>query len=224
MEIIRGKQTSCIDASEFNALVSGYETVHMDIGTGDGRFVRHVARSESNCFVVGIDASRENLRETSRSAPSNALFVIANALRLPPEFRGLADTITINFPWGSLLKGLLTNDPALMVGLVTMARPNASLEVRLNGGALAEAGWSLEEGAHRVREVLAVNGFEVCPPIWMAAYELRSYPTTWAKRLAFGRDPRAVCLRAMSRAAVLAHPTQTPDEAYRCDPEYRQRA
>lgn len=224
MEIIRGKQTSYIDASAFAGLVSGYEAVHMDIGTGDGRFVRHVAQSYSHCFVVGIDASRENLREVSRRAPANALFVIANALRLPPEFHGLADAITINFPWGSLLKGLLANDPALMVGLVTMARPNASLEVRLNGGALAEAGWSLEEGADRVREALTVSGFEVCPPIWMAAHELRSYPTTWAKRLAFGRDPRAVCLRAMSRAAVLAHTTHTTDKAYRCDPEYRQSA
>ena len=40
-----------------------------------------------------------------------------------------------------------------------VARPHATLEVRLNGGALAEAGWSLEEGAEQIQAVLAANGF-----------------------------------------------------------------
>jgi 16S rRNA (adenine(1408)-N(1))-methyltransferase len=195
MEIIRGKYTSFMDASAFAERLAGYDTIFMDIGTGDGRFVRQVAQTCPKGFVVGIDACRENLREVSRRAPANTLFVIANALALPPELHGLAAQITINFPWGSLLDDLLANDPALLAGLVAVARPKAGLEVRLNGGALAEAGWSLEAGADRVRDVFAVNGFDMRSPIRLMARELRSYPTTWAKRLAFGYDPRAVYLR-----------------------------
>jgi len=197
MEIMRGKHASFIDAAALAQRLAGYDTIHIDIGTGDGRFVRHIAQTCPDCFAIGIDACRENLHEVSRRAPANALFIIANALALalPPELHGLAAHITINFPWGSLLEGLLANDPALLARLGKVTRPNARLEVRLNAGALAEAGWSLEAGADRVREVLVKSGFDVRPPIPLMAHELKSYPTTWAKRLAFGRDPRALYLR-----------------------------
>jgi hypothetical protein len=212
MEIMRGKYTSFIDASALAERLNGYDTVHIDIGTGDGRFVQHLARTCPNYFVIGIDACRENLQEVSRRAPHNALFVIANAQTLPAELHGLAAHIAINFPWGSLLEGLLIEDPSLLAGLVAIAHPNAELDIRLNGGALAEAGWSLEEGAEQVRKVLSANGFNVRPPITLSARELRSYPTTWAKRLAYGRDPRAIYLRARkkpSQIVEVAHNLRT---------------
>ncbi|MBI5669488.1 MAG: hypothetical protein HZC41_15910 [Chloroflexi bacterium] len=200
MEIIRGKHASFMDASALAERLAGYNTIHMDIGTGDGRFVRHVAQTCPDAFAIGVDACRENLHDVSRRAPANSLFVISNARTLPPELCGLAAQVTINFPWGSLLDGLLTDDPALLSSLEAITCPNASLEVRFNGGALAEAGWSLAAGGERVWEVLAANGFHMRPPITLTARELRSLPTTWAKRLAYGRDPRAVYLRGVKKA------------------------
>jgi 16S rRNA (adenine(1408)-N(1))-methyltransferase len=202
MEIMRGKHASFIDASATAELLAGYETIHIDIGTGDGRFVQHVAQSCTTTLVIGIDACRENLHEISRRAPANAMFVIANAYTLPPELRGIATQVTINFPWGSLLEGLVTNDPSLLAGLATVTHPNARLEVRLNGGALAEIGQSLEEGADQVRWILAANGFRMQSRIPMTVRELKSCPTTWAKRLAYGRDPRAVYLNGTRKAAL----------------------
>jgi 16S rRNA (adenine(1408)-N(1))-methyltransferase len=202
MEIIRGKQTSFIDSSESTDRMAGYDSVHIDIGTGDGRFVQHVARTQPNRFVVGMDACRENLREVSRCTPVNTLFVIANALALPTELYGLADYITINFPWGSLLEGLLTPDSALLDGLLSISRPQAEIDIRLNGGALAELGYSLEEGTNRVQDVLAVNGFRAEPALTLTAHDLKAYPTTWAKRLVFGRDPRALHLHAVRSDTV----------------------
>jgi 16S rRNA (adenine(1408)-N(1))-methyltransferase len=202
MEIIRGKHTSFIETLALAERLAGYDTVHIDIGTGDGRFVRHMAATRPHCFVIGIDACRENLCEVSRRTPENALFVIANALALPLELHGLATQITINFPWGSLLEGLTSTNPALLAGLAAIARPNTRLEVRLNGGALTEVGWSLEEGAKQVRDVLTVNGFEVRSRVTLTAQELRTYPTTWAKRLAYGRDPRAAYLYGARQADI----------------------
>jgi 16S rRNA (adenine(1408)-N(1))-methyltransferase len=201
MEIIRGKHASFIDTSTTAASLAGYDTIHIDLGTGDGRFVQHLAERSQNTFVIGIDACRENLHEVSRRAPANALFVIANAYALPPELYGLARHLTINFPWGSLLEGLVANDQSLLAGLVRIARPSARIEVRLNGGALAEVGQSLEEGADRVRSVLTASGFRMQPPIPMLARDLKSFPTTWAKRLAYGRDPRAISLSGTRRQA-----------------------
>jgi 16S rRNA (adenine(1408)-N(1))-methyltransferase len=200
MEIIRGKHASFMDASALAGQTAGYDRIHIDIGTGDGRFVQHLAQTCPNIFVIGLDACRENLLDVSRCATANALFVIANALALPRELSGLAAQITINFPWGSLLQGLLDGEPALLNGLDMIARPYARIDVRLNAGALAEAGWSLEAGARQVREVLNVNGFTTRSGLMLTAHDLKACPTTWAKRLAYGRDPRAIYLRGVRQA------------------------
>jgi len=197
VECIRGKISAEIDLERLTADAAGYDDVLIDVGTGDGRYVLHVARTSPTWFAVGVDACRDNLREASRKAPPNALYVIANALALPAELGGMASKVTINFPWGSLLKGLLDGEPMLLEGLLAISRPGATLEVRLNAGALAEAGYTLESGGARVRQVLHEGGFDVDDLVWLNARELRQCHTTWAKRLAYGRDPRAVCLRAM---------------------------
>ena len=221
MESICGKRTLYIGADTLADRVAGASAVLVDIGTGDGRYVLHAARADPSCFAIGVDACREQLRVASRTAPRNALFVIAEARALPCELCGLATQVTVNFPWGSLLGGLLDGDAGLLVGLAAIARPDphasrrvATLEIRLNGGALAEAGWSLEAGAERVRQVLAAHGFVVGRPAPLDARGLRACPTTWSKRLAFGRDPRALYLRAMRDAGVrLAGPVED-DYAY----------
>jgi 16S rRNA (adenine(1408)-N(1))-methyltransferase len=181
-----------------NARLAGAEAVHVDIGTGDGRYAVHVARTNPGSFVIGLDACRENLVEVSRRAPANSLFVIANALVLPPELDGLATQVSINFPWGSLVQGLLVEGSPLLAGLARLAQPGAVLEVRLNGGALAEAGWSLEGGAAQVRHLLLMAGFRAGPMHMLGAGDLKAFPTSWARRLAYGRDPRAA-LQGFSR-------------------------
>lgn len=194
MESIRGKQALFIDAAALAERLDGYQQILIDIGTGDGRFVRHAAETRADTFALGIDACRENLRRTSRLAPGNALFVIANARVLPCELHGLATHMTINFPWGSLLEGLLDGDTGLLAGLAALARPGTRIDLRLNGGALSEAGWSLAAGAAQVQQVLLEAEFEIQKATVMNADDLRQLPTTWARRLAFGRDPRAIAL------------------------------
>lgn len=194
MEIIRGKRASFIDQCALTDKLAAHRQVHIDIGTGDGRFVQHLAQANPDTFVIGLDACRENLQAMSRRTPDNALVVIANACDLPSELNALAGHISINFPWGSLLHGLLSDDSALLDGLRRIARPDSALDVRLNAGALNEAGWTLEDGAAQVRRVLNASGFHMRPPAALGVPQLRACPTTWAKRLAFGRDPRAIHL------------------------------
>ncbi|MEO5888253.1 MAG: hypothetical protein ABIQ77_11370, partial [Anaerolineales bacterium] len=102
--------------------------------------------------------------------------------------------ITINFPWGSLLESLLTGDSRLLNSLEYISSPIASLDIRLNGGALAEAGTNLEAGAHQIYNNMLRSGWQINAPVLMNANALRSFSSTWAKRLAFGRDPRAMAM------------------------------
>jgi 16S rRNA (adenine(1408)-N(1))-methyltransferase len=194
METIRGRTSQELDFSCLAERLADYNHILLDLGTGDGRFVCCMAEQQQDRFFIGIDACRENLRVHSRSKLPNALFVIANAQALPQELNGLASHITINFPWGSLLESLLVGDPALMSGLSSISCLNAGVEIRLNGGALAEAGTTLEAGAEKIYHNMLQVGWQVETPVMMNASVLRSFPSTWAKRLAFGRDPRAIHL------------------------------
>jgi Methyltransferase domain len=96
----------------------------VDLGTGDGRAVLAAAAARPDRLAVGVDASAAAMAEASwraarrseRGGLPNAVFVVAAAEALPPELDGVADLVTIQFPWGSLLKGLLDADPRVMAG------------------------------------------------------------------------------------------------------------
>jgi len=196
MDILHGKQTFHMDAAMLAMQIWGYQDILIDLGTGDGRYVRHIAAERPAWFAIGIDACRENLRHASRRTGANVLFAIANAHALPHELAGVATEITINFPWGSLLTGLLQHEPGLLAGLGTVACPGAGLHIRLNGEAVARAGWDLPASAEVVRRRLADMGWKVARPNTLNGAALRRLPSTWAKRLAFGRDPHALYLHA----------------------------
>lgn len=195
MQRIQGRSCLEIDTAALVKLARARSCTLLDIGAGDGRFVAQVAGERPDALAIGVDACRENLIDQSRRAPENAIFLVANALALPAELAGIATRLTINFPWGSLLTGLL-DDSDFIERLAWLARPRATLEVIVNGGALAEAGWTLEPGAARIRSNLRAAGWTLQPPVAWGAVDLRACPTTWARRLAFGRDPRAVFLIA----------------------------
>ena len=179
---------------ELSEQLASYSQIQLDLGTGDGRFVRCMAEKQKDGFFIGVDACRENLRANSLRKLPNALFVIANAQVLPLELKGLASHVSINFPWGSLLESLLRNDPSLINGLLSITRPEAELDIHLNGEALSTAGWTLETGADQIENNLNTSGWRTKSRSCMDTHSLRSIPTTWAKRLAFGRDPRAARL------------------------------
>ncbi|MBL0347307.1 class I SAM-dependent methyltransferase [Candidatus Villigracilis affinis] len=196
METIRGKVSLDLDLTELQVRLANYDRIVLDLGTGDGKFAFCHADNFPNHFVIGVDSCRENLHEHSRAKLPNLLYIIASAQSLPQELRGLVSHITINFPWGSLLESLLNGDDRLLRGLESVAGSSAALDVRLNGGALAEQGWSLEDGAERIFENLTFAGWNLRKPEILDSRALRAFPSTWGKRLAFGRDPRAIQLSA----------------------------
>jgi trans-aconitate methyltransferase len=81
METIRGKTSLDLDLTVLNVRLANYNRVILDLGTGDGRYVRYLANRNPRWFVIGVDACRENLCEHSRAKLPNALFVIASAPR-----------------------------------------------------------------------------------------------------------------------------------------------
>jgi len=101
------------------------------------------AAAEPDRLVVGVDASAAAMAEASRRAGRrpergglpNALFVVAAAEALPPELDGLANLATAHFPWGSLLRGLVAADPAVLGGLARVLAPGGTLSLLVSSTA-----------------------------------------------------------------------------------------
>ena len=108
----------------------------VDLGTGDGRAVLARAAAEPQSLVIGIDANAASMAEASRRAArapakgglANAVFAVAAAEAPPAELCGIADVITVVLPWGSLLRGVLGRDEAIMAGLADLLRPCGRVE------------------------------------------------------------------------------------------------
>lgn len=197
MESLCGKRAIAINGVDLRMRLAGATSVLIDLGTGDGRFVRAVARACPECFVIGVDACREPLREVSRSAPTNALFLIANVLSLPNELAGLADQVTMICAWGSMLEGLLYAAPEMVHGLKIIGRAGARATFVVNERALGHYGLSLANGAEHIAAVLEANGLRVEARSLLNAAELRAWPTSWSRRMASGNQPRAVQITAV---------------------------
>jgi 16S rRNA (adenine(1408)-N(1))-methyltransferase len=137
------------------------------------------------------EASRRAAKPAAKGGLPNALFVVAAAERTPPELRGVADELTIQFPWGSLLRGALALDDAAARGIAALLSPGAtatatvSIETR-DGLDLP----TLEDPGERraLAERWRCIGVDVCALRPATAVELRSMSSTWARRLAAGRD------------------------------------
>jgi hypothetical protein len=91
-------------------------------------------------LAIGVDADAAAMAEAShraarsvrRSGLPNALFVVAAAETLPSELNGVAVALTVQFPWGSLLRGLLRAEAQLLTSIVRVCRPGASVTLLLS--------------------------------------------------------------------------------------------
>lgn len=89
------------------------------------------AAADPAALVLGLDASRDAMLKAAvraarpgwRGTLANARFVVAAAEALPPELDGLVDELTVHFPWGSLLRGLLAPQGCVLAGLARLLRP-----------------------------------------------------------------------------------------------------
>ncbi len=154
--------------------------VHVDFGTGDGTFVRRTAKVQPDALFIGVGAIADNLHRTSRRAEPNVLFGRLALDDAPGELAGLADGLTVLFPWGSLLSAVALAQPAPLARLRAMCKPGAEVRFVFEFASDPRALEALYEQA----------GFALCgQPLSVA--EARAAPTTWAKKLGFSRKPRS---------------------------------
>ena len=56
METIQGKTPVELNQTELQKRLTSYKHIHLDLGTGDGRFIRYMAEQHPCSFIIGVDA------------------------------------------------------------------------------------------------------------------------------------------------------------------------
>jgi 16S rRNA (adenine(1408)-N(1))-methyltransferase len=179
--------------------------------------VRHFASRNPDSLVIGVDANADALRETSRrfaakpsrGGLSNALLGRLPLADAPGELFGLADSLTVLLPWGSLLRAVAVPDRDALGALRALVKTAATLRVLFGYGPRTDG------AAIRAHDLPALDvpktlgvledayrdaGFMVKARV-VDTDEVRELPTTWARRLAYsGHERRFLELTGNARS------------------------
>ena len=171
-----------------------------------------MARQKADRLFVGLDANLSGLRHVStraaRAGLTNLVYVRASIEDLPAELAGVADEVTAILPWGGLLAAFANPVVPLLRNVRGLCARGAALTVVLGVDPQRDLAEVLRLGlpvmdARHFAGVLAAGyaeaGFEVTSVRAQTSEDLARWPSSWAKRLAFGR-PRPV-FQVEARAA-----------------------
>ena len=133
MKQVSNRQLATLSKEDLEARLASRARCLIDVGTGDGRFAYRYAAEHPDTFCIGIDPVAEAMREASakalkkpaRGGLPNVLYLMDAAETLPGDLEGVADLVTFNYPWGSLLGAWLM----LVVG-TTLGPPDPATAAR----------------------------------------------------------------------------------------------
>jgi 16S rRNA (adenine(1408)-N(1))-methyltransferase len=211
MIVVRGKSTSSMTREQLAELVAAHAGVTVDLGAGDGLFAYRYAVTHPERLVVAIEPVRENVREASskaakkreRGGAANALYVTASIEQLPDELHRVADEILMTLPWGSLMRGIILGDAAVLSAIALLGRAGARVRIVLNTRIFddpvpLEARDLPELSPEYAAGVLAPSfeaaGMRLDGSRWMEPAEVAALGTTWAKRLSHRSPPRSLLI------------------------------
>ena len=200
LEKIIGKKSFDVTPEELVKIAAEYKSVHIDLGTGDGLFAWRKAKDEPETLVLGLDAARESLAEGSaraakkpaRGGAKNALFFCMNVLDMPDSFNGMADSISINFPWGSLLQAVTIPWQENLEAFAALVKTGGVADVHINMYVFGKEEERIKLGLPELDEDFLQNtlfpafekaGLKVLKHIFIAGGQKVDVASTWGGRL-----------------------------------------
>lgn len=192
------------------------EGVVVDIGTGDGRFVYRSAEKNPNKFYIGIDANAAPLEKISMKATRkpakgglpNVLFIQAAIENLPEELNETADEIHIHFPWGSLLRAVVSGDENVLGSLRRICAPEAALEIIIGIDEMRDRTEIERLGLPKLSDEYlqktlipkyTAAGFEILESGVLNPAEWSRLETSWARKLQSNDNRKCVYLILQAR-------------------------
>lgn len=196
MKIIKGNKTIESTTDELDKLISNFDHVQIDLGTGDGLYVYKQALKNPKNLYMGIDPSSKMLEINSvkavRKKLKNVLFVLGSVEHLPFELIHKADSIVINLPWGSLLYSVAKPDEKVLKNILTLLKKSGTLEIIFGYTKDLEPSETqrldlddidlnyIKNSVIPVYETLGLNN---CSVEQLSNTEIRKIETSWAKKI-----------------------------------------
>lgn len=207
MKQVLNRQVAPLARGDLEARLAPYVRCLVDVGTGDGRFVYRYAAEHPETFCIGIDPVAEAMRETSAKAEKkpargglpNVLYLMDAVEALPGELTGVADLVTVNYPWGSLLGAWAAPVPVLLRNLAALGKPGAEWLVLFNATVFEDADYCARLGfppVDRARiegelaPVYAAAGLPVTEIAELSG--AAGHRTSWGQRLVLGSDRKTL--------------------------------
>ena len=136
------------------------------------------------------ESSLRAARPAAKGGVPNVLFAVAAAERPPAELRGRVDEVSILFPWGSLLRGVLALDAEAAAGIAALLAPAGHVEALISVADRDSAALGVRPLTGNERAEIARRwqdfGLELAELRPAAASEIAATGSTWAKRLRAG--------------------------------------
>ena len=186
------------------------------MGTGDGTFAYRMAKTQPDTLVIGVDSNIENLREISRKASlkpakgglGNVLFGQLPLEQAPGELIGLADSISVILPWGTLLRAVALPETESLQKLAALCKPRAKVTLLFGYG-------SQDQNIVQSLGLPALGDTNCLGSLYSTLYRdagfdvkfqnipleiVRDLPSSWAKKLAYSGKNR-IFVKAEGRIA-----------------------
>lgn len=207
MRRVVGKTVVDMTDEDLAALRAPYEALVLDVGTGDGKHVLHLAKQRPQALVVGLDAEPDRMRKAAARAAAkpakgglpNALFVWSSVEHIPRELSAVTE-MHILMPWGSLLRGMVGGDDQILANLTQACVPGATFLVTLNLHAwrppvpevsgLPEP--TPESALDTLAGIYATARWRIESASYLDDAEIAALSTSWTRRLGSTRDQLAV--------------------------------
>lgn len=201
MKSVKGNKTVDVSVEDIIEMAKKFEAVHIDLGTGDGRYIYELALKDPGVLCIGIDPVKSQMRGYSvrcvRKKLDNALFLVSSIENLPDDFCGLADRITIILPWGSLLGQVLNPTKETVRKLENLLKRGGELEIVIGYSVELEPSETARLGLPELsgkmaKDVIAVGferlseGLKLVELTSFSKEKLTEIGSNWAKRLTFG--------------------------------------
>jgi 16S rRNA (adenine(1408)-N(1))-methyltransferase len=162
-----------------------------------------VARKRGDTLTIGLDASSDALAYAARQAVRERLPNLL-LLREPVESLGLdsvADEVTVHFPWGSLLRGVLAEDESAFAAICRLPRSGGLLTLMLSITA-RDGRPPLNEGdIARIKRVYRSRGLVLVEHRAASRADVDVARSSWGKRLDVGGTRPGLLLRFVRDSA-----------------------
>ncbi len=206
LRTVIGNKTENISKTELEKLIIVCEKVHVDLGTGDGRYIFKHAQVNPTTFYIGIDPSEKQLKSYAKKAKKaklkNCLFIVGSIEFLPDELKNIANSLTIILPWGSLLQAIVNVDTVVFTKITDMLKPESTpgekqIEIIFGYSQDAEPTEVKRLGIDKLDTTyiyekmvpaLTTLGFKIECVKNVTKADLNDFETSWSKKLRFGQD------------------------------------